>query len=83
MTKYFDEGVAFSNKNENDKAIEKFTEVIKLKPSYALAYNWRGYVYQKKEYDIAINDQKKLFALHLIMRVIIIFRAGLLLQEKI
>lgn len=60
VTKYFDEGVAFSNKNENDKAIEKFTEVIKLKPSYALAYNWRGYVYQKKkEYDIAINDQKE------------------------
>ena len=55
--KYFDEGRALYNKNENELAIIAFTEAINAKPKSESAYNWRGWVYNaKNEKDIAISD---------------------------
>jgi tetratricopeptide (TPR) repeat protein len=44
----FGEGLAFFNRGEYDRAIENFTRVIAVLPSYASAYNNRGVAYIRK-----------------------------------
>ena len=54
---YDHRGRAYFNKQEYDKAIEDYTEAIRLDPRYAVAYCGRGDTYRKKkEYDKAIED---------------------------
>ena len=44
----FNKGVDFAEKEDWDTAIACFSEAIRLKPDYAVAYNNRGVVYRKK-----------------------------------
>ncbi|MEW6455084.1 MAG: VWA domain-containing protein [Acidobacteriota bacterium] len=50
-------GIAYSELKEYNKAIEDFTEAIKLNPKYEEAFNNRGVAYYNSgEYDRAIED---------------------------
>jgi tetratricopeptide (TPR) repeat protein len=54
---YANRGWAALQKNELDKAIADFTEVIRLEPNNAAAFNNRGSAWsEKKEHDKAIAD---------------------------
>ncbi|MCM1991159.1 tetratricopeptide repeat protein [Oceanirhabdus seepicola] len=56
----YNEGKKHYDNNEYDKANECFSKVIELKADYALAYWYRGLIYNKKqEYDKAIIDYDK------------------------
>ena len=54
----FDRGVEQLNKKKDyAKAIEEFSEAIRLDPNYSKAYRYRGQTYFNiKQYDLAIND---------------------------
>jgi tetratricopeptide (TPR) repeat protein len=62
-TAYNNRGVAYRIKGEYDKAIDDFSEAIKLRPSYANAFNNRGVAHRNKrdlngalaDYDQAIR----------------------------
>lgn len=55
----FSEGLKYYNEKNYDIAIEKFTEVIRLNPSYADAYLNRGNLYKaEKNIDIALSIDK-------------------------
>jgi tetratricopeptide (TPR) repeat protein len=45
---YFNRGIAYGNKKEDDKAISDFNDAIRLNPNYALAYYNRGLVYREQ-----------------------------------
>ena len=54
---HFKRGVEFSSKKEYDKAIDAFTDAIKLDPKYAAAYFNRGNEYLgSRKVDKAIAD---------------------------
>jgi hypothetical protein len=54
---YFDNGNAFYDKKEYDKAINAYTEAIRLDPNYAIAYYNRGLAYSNLgKFDKAISD---------------------------
>jgi tetratricopeptide (TPR) repeat protein len=54
---YYNWGVAYSNGGDLDKAIENYTEAVRLKADYAEAYAGRGGAYNDKgELDKAIAD---------------------------
>jgi tetratricopeptide (TPR) repeat protein len=54
---YWSRGVAWSWKGEYDKAIEDYSEAIRINPEHATAYNNRGVAWSwKGEYDKAIVD---------------------------
>ncbi|MEM9887657.1 MAG: P-loop NTPase fold protein [Bacteroidota bacterium] len=56
---YFNRGLAFKNINDSIRAIENFTNVIRLDEDYERIYFERGYSYYKmKKYDKAISDFK-------------------------
>ena len=42
------EGVTYSDKGKQDRAIEDYNRAIELKPDFADAYNNRGIAYSKK-----------------------------------
>jgi tetratricopeptide (TPR) repeat protein len=53
-------GAIYAQKKDFDKAIENFTQAIKLDPNYADAYNVRGSAYlAKKDYVLARADWEK------------------------
>ena len=57
-------GFNYSRKEEYDKAIEAYTNVITLNPNDAYAYRGRGLAYDGKEqYNKAIEDYRKVIAL--------------------
>jgi tetratricopeptide (TPR) repeat protein len=49
---------SYSANNDPDKAIEDYSEVIRLKPNWGFMYSLRGdvYYYEKDDYDRAITD---------------------------
>lgn len=50
-------GLTYSYLNKNDSAIFYYNKVIANYPKYSLAYNNKGYIYQKeKEYEEAIKN---------------------------
>ena len=50
-------GIAYRLKGEYDRAIQDYSQAIKLNAKFAAAYNNRGVVYDRKgEYDRAIAD---------------------------
>ena len=54
---YYNRGLAWQAKGENDKAIADHTEALRLDPKFATAYIGRGYAWQAKgENDKAIAD---------------------------
>jgi tetratricopeptide (TPR) repeat protein len=54
---FLDRGIQFTARGDFDRAIENFSEAIKLKPNFAAAYNNRGIAYyNKKDYDREIAD---------------------------
>jgi hypothetical protein len=54
---YFDNGNAFLDKKEYEKAISAFTEVIRLEPNCAIVYYNRGIAYDHQgKYAMAICD---------------------------
>jgi TonB family protein len=55
---YFKRGIEYKNKDENDAAINDFTEAIKLKPDYSEAFFERGLSLRSKSKtsESAIND---------------------------
>ena len=54
---WFYRGKNWSNKGEQDKAIENYTEAIRLDPDYVNAFIGRGVSWgEKGEYDKAIAD---------------------------
>ena len=56
--------ITYQNQGNNEKAIELYDEVIKLKPDLAAAYNNRGNAYGAKgDHDHAIQDYDKAIAL--------------------
>lgn len=42
---YFNQGLAFREKGENDKAIELFKKTIEIDSDYVAAYNNLGFIY--------------------------------------
>jgi tetratricopeptide (TPR) repeat protein len=54
---YNNRGTAYDDKGDYDRAIQDYTEAIRLNPNAASAYYGRGYAYKKKgDYDRAIQD---------------------------
>jgi tetratricopeptide (TPR) repeat protein len=54
---YTHRGLAYSEARENNRAIQDFTQAIRLDPDYAPAYNDRGVAYKDiGEFDRAIED---------------------------
>jgi tetratricopeptide (TPR) repeat protein len=54
---YFDSGDTFRSRGDYDRAIEEYTQAIRLDPNYAAAYNNRGWAYNGKgDYDRGIAD---------------------------
>ena len=50
-------GLSWSTKGEYDKAVEEYSEAIRIDPTLANVYFNRGFVwYKKREYDPAIED---------------------------
>lgn len=50
-------GIAYWNKNDNDRAVSDLSEAIRLDPKFADAFRLRGTIYiDKKDYDRAISD---------------------------
>ena len=57
-------GWSYHRLGQNDKAIEDFTQAIKLDPDFARAYNNRGVIYNDlQQYDKAIPDFTQAIAL--------------------
>ena len=57
---YFNQGIVNSHESNYDKAIEDYTQAIKLDPNPAYAYNNRGTVKLKLgDYQGAIKDYDK------------------------
>ncbi len=49
--------MAYNDKGDNDRAIEDYTQAIRINQKYTIAYNNRGLAYYKKGYDDrAIGD---------------------------
>ena len=60
LTIYNNRGLAYSGKNEYDRALEDYSKAIELKPDDADAYYNRGVAYARKsEYDRALEDCSK------------------------
>jgi tetratricopeptide (TPR) repeat protein len=54
------QGAAFVEKGQHDRAIAYFNKAIEINPKLAGAYYNRGYVYDEKgQYDTAISDYNK------------------------
>ena len=61
---YYFRGNAYGHQGEYDRAIQDFTEVIRLNPNDAAVYYLRGIAYMlKSEYDRARSDFNKALAL--------------------
>jgi len=65
VKKYYNRGIAYSEKGEVERAIEDYTQAIDLNPKFADAYIKRGLAYTKKgEFDKAIADYTKAIELN-------------------
>lgn len=54
---YFHRGTAYDDKDQLDRAIEDYSEAIRIKPDYVDAYRSRGQAYGRTgHYDTAIAD---------------------------
>src|SRR6516165_1397499 len=54
---YYNRGLAYQEKGDNDRAIADYDQAIRLDPKYAFAYNGRGNAYKAKgDNDRAIAD---------------------------
>ena len=54
---FFNRGFAHKNRGQHDRAIEDYTQAIRLMPSMGLAYNGRGLAFDRKGlYDRAMLD---------------------------
>ena len=54
---FLDRGIAYDHNGDYDRAIEDFTQSIKLKADDPRAFMMRGSAYQHKhEYELAIHD---------------------------
>ena len=61
---YIGRGLAWSGKNEFDKAIADYTEAVAADPKSAIAYDCRGNAWRRKgEYGKAIADSVKAVAI--------------------
>ena len=64
---YYNRGIFWYDKDDNDKAIADYTKAIELSPDYASAFNNRGNAYAAKgdldraiaDYDRAIADRRQ------------------------
>lgn len=60
VKKYYNRGIAYSEKGEVERAIEDYTKAIELNPKFAEAYYQRGIAYRiKGDYKLAIADYTK------------------------
>jgi tetratricopeptide (TPR) repeat protein len=56
----FDRGLEHYEREDYDRAIEAFSDAIRIDPSDTEAYHWRGLAYlEKKEYSKAAADQSE------------------------
>jgi len=57
---YLNQGVAYSQKGEFERAVSNYNKAIEVNPKFAVAYLNRGFTYSKLgEYDRAISDYSK------------------------
>jgi tetratricopeptide (TPR) repeat protein len=57
---FFEQGKKYISVENADKAINNYSEAIKINPKFVKAYNNRGIAYiHKKQYDLAIADFSK------------------------
>jgi Tfp pilus assembly protein PilF len=62
---YINRGNAWREEGEQDKAIDAFTEAIRIAPHEAAAYFNRGLAWRSKgEYDLAITDYNQALAIN-------------------
>jgi tetratricopeptide (TPR) repeat protein len=60
LTAYYNRGIAYYHKGDNDQAIADYTLAITLNPKYSLAYNNRGLVYHAQgDNDQALAEKGK------------------------
>jgi len=65
VKKYYNRGIAYSEKGEVERAIEDYTQAIDLNPKFADAYIKRGLAYTKNgEFERAIADYTKAIELN-------------------
>ena len=57
---YYQEGLVYADQGDNEQALDKFNQALKLSPGHAFAYNERGTIYRKQgRYKQAISDHSK------------------------
>ncbi len=57
---FYNRGIAYSDKGDQDRAITEYDQAIRLDPNYVSAYNNRGNSYNRKgEYRRALQDYDK------------------------
>ena len=54
---FYNRGIAYFDKGDHDRAIQDYTQALRLNPNFAAAFNNRGNAYAAKDdYDRAIQD---------------------------
>jgi lipoprotein NlpI len=76
--RYYNRGIAYDELGQHQRAIEDYTEAIRLEPDYDAAYNNRGIAYLMQDNNnLGCRDAQKACALGLCKTLELAKRKGL------